>query len=196
MNKEKIKYCNLASGDSTYFRNIAIPLAEELENQTDFLFCLEKKRNVINPYEIKSHVVNDLPVLAGVFGVGFFLSKWVLSKFLDEVYDIKLKPIFRNIINKANGTEIIKKRNGYHVFLVSVYYEDLGKVIVVALKEKELDNITDYLETAREVHISALDKINSGKDSNFLYLYLIEQGIVSEPLGLNNFNDVFDKLRT
>ena len=104
---EKISYSVAANGNSDFLRTIAIPLTEELGRLKETLYIEIPKKAAFEHDSTPKAL--DLTV-AGFFGIVLFLPGWFAVKVLDEIYDIRIKPLIRKIIYKADSVEVFSKR--------------------------------------------------------------------------------------
>ena len=116
---------------------------------------------------------------AGIFGVLLFIPAWFAKKVLDEVYDLKLKPIVRGIIKKADEIEIFASRKKYKTFILSVFYEEYGTLVIVAVKEKTLDELASSLDKITAVHMWALATLQERRSPEPVHLYIVSDGKVN-----------------
>lgn len=176
---EPIPYSCIAVGDKHLFNDYAIPFSEEMS-------LLEKEGGVVYEKAPKIDLlkVNKSPRafdISGVwlFGVLLFLPGWFAKKALDELYDIKIKPIVRNVILKADQIEILPRRKKHITFSMSLYHKERNVLVIVAVKEKTTLETSDSLNMVVKIHESAQSFIEVGGHKNQIHLYIIENGKVN-----------------
>jgi len=193
MNKQ-ISYSVTAGGNANFLRTFAIPLADELAK-------LEETRHVEIPekniFKHDSRPKNLDLVTAGFFGVVLFLPGWFAVKVIDEIYDIKIKPLVRKVIHKADSIEIFSKRKNKKVFALSVFHEGMDVLVIVAIKEESIKNLDAGLENLSSIHAAANNIIQTGKHKNEVHLYVLSEGKVNvQPYIHNNVESAHKQINT
>lgn len=197
MNSSEIGYSVLSSGNAQFLRALPIPLAADMEVIAD-----DSGLKYTPVPEDDVFVVDTRPKAIGAesaaaVGILLFVGSWLASKVLDEIYDIKLKPIIRNLIHKADEIVIFGSKKRGLSFLIGIYHQDKQKLVLVALKCREKEDLIGNLELIRNVHLAARQNVDQPKYGAPLHLYIIESGEVNvEPIQLNNMQQAYERIST
>jgi len=196
MNSE-IGYSILSSGNARFLRALPIPLASNLASiaedsglkyrqlPDDMVFAVDSRPKALG-FEA-----------AAAVGILLFVGSWFASKILDEIYDIKLKPIIRNVIQKADEIIIFGTRKRPLSFVVGINHQDIEKLVIVVLKTNEKGELLDKLEMIKNVHATARLNLEQAKYELPLLLYIIQDGRVNlEPIQLHNIQEAFERILT
>lgn len=194
---EPIAFNIVVGGNSAFIRAFGIPLAEELEKVAEML-----NMRLTAPPDQRMFVQDARPknieiLSAGIFGVLLFIPAWFAKKVLDEVYDLKLKPIVRGIIKKADEIEIFASRKKYKTFILSVFYEEYGTLVIVAVKERTLDELASSLDKITAVHMGALATLQERRSPEPVHLYIVSDGKVNvKPYEHKILASAYDQINT
>ena len=197
MNSSEIGYSVLSSGNAQFLRALPIPLAEDLEviAQDSGLKYTPIPEDKVFVVDARSKAIGAES--AAAVGILLFVGSWLASKVLDEIYDIKLKPIIRNLIHKADEIVIFGSKKRALSFLIAIYHQDKQKLVLVALKCREKEDLVGNLELIRNVHMAARQNVDQPKYRAPLHLYIIESGEVNvEPIQLNNMQQAYERIST
>jgi len=196
MNSEGIGYTVLSLGNAGFLRALPIPLASDIEQ------VAEDAGLEYGPVpETEVFAVDARPKAIGAeaaaaAGILLFGGSWLASKILDEIYDIKLKPIIRNLIEKADEIVIFGSKKHALSFVIGVYHKDRNILILVALKGTEKADILSKLEMIKSVHMVARQNMEKPEYRASLHLYIIEGGEVNiEPIQLSNLQQAYERIR-
>jgi len=176
---KSIAFNIVVSGDSAFIRSFGVPLAEWLEKNAKALNMQLTELPNQELFYLDTHPKNIELSTVGIFGVLLFIPTWFAKKVLDEVYDLKIKPIVKGILKKADGVEIFSSKKKYKTFVFSMFYEEHNALIVVAIKEKSLDALASSLEIIPSVHVSALATLQEGNHKEPIHLYIVGKGKVN-----------------
>ncbi len=171
-----INYSVLTQGNSSFIRAFSIPLAEELEKIDSIKTSDSPKKNI---FVVDSSIRNNDIAVAGVFGVLLFLPGWFAIKVLDDLYEIKIKPKIQNIIKKADDIEIFKSSKKFFVHSLSIYHEELNVLVIVAAKEKGLDELYGSIEQLNNFTQVALHNLKVSPQKNQVHLYILTEGKIN-----------------
>ncbi len=171
-----INYSVLTQGNSTFLRAFSIPLAEELEKLDSIKGSDFPEKDV---FAVDSSIKNFDIATAGIVGVLLFLPGWFAMKVLDDLYEIKIKPKIQDIIRKADDIEIFKSSKQYFVHSLSIYHEELNVIVVVAAKEKGLDELHGSIEQLNNFTQVALNNLKNSPQENQVQLYILTEGKIN-----------------
>jgi hypothetical protein len=174
-----IGYTTIVGGDSDFIRAFGIPTAEELEKVAQRLNMQLRQLPDDGIFFVDTRPKNIGTLTTGLFGILLFSPVWFGKKVLDEIYDLKLKPIVREIIKKADGIEIFTSKKKYKTFILSVFYEEYRTLVIVAVKEKAIDDLASNLDKVAAVHVSALAILQERRSSEPVHLYIVSDGKVN-----------------
>lgn len=190
----EIKYQIIGSGDHRLFRNITIPLAEEIDSSIDDLVLHDSADGALFSADSRPMALDSSTVL---LGIAFAFPSWLAVKVLDVVFDLKIKPIVAGVIKKLDGIDIFPKKQIHKTFLIPIHYTDFDKAVAVAIKEKDIQNIILHLDQVKPIHQAALDNIDKEKRSKVIHLYVVTNGIVNpEPVICLSFEELMEKLKS
>jgi len=197
VNSSTIGYSIVSVGNSRFFRALAIPFASDMELLAkgtelsyepvpdDEVFAVDTRQKAIGTET------------AVAVGIVLFVGSWFAKKILDEIYDIKLKPIIRNVIQKADEIVISGARKRGLSFVVGIHHQDKQTLVLVVLKTKEKNELLGNLETIRNVHAAARQNVEQSKYDAPLHLYVIEDGKVNvEPIQLRSMQEAYERIGT
>ncbi len=191
---EKISYSVVAGGNSNFLRAFAIPLADELGKLKETQYIEVPKNNI---FEHDSNPKAFDLATAGFFGIVLLLPGWFAVKVIDEFYDIKIKPLVRKIIYKADSIEIFSKRKNKKVFTLSVFHEECDVLVIVAIKEENLESMDAGLARFSSIHAAANNIIQSGSHKSEVHLYVLSGGKVNaQPYIHNNIESAHNQIST
>lgn len=195
MNNIGVGYTVLASGNAQFLRALPVPLASEME-----LIAKDSGLSYGPVPEDDVFVLDTRPKAIGAetaaaVGILLFVGSWLASKILDEIYDIKLKPIIRNLIHKADEIVIFGSKKRALSFVIGIYHQDKQKLVLVALKGVEKESFINKFEMIKHVHVVARQNLEQHKYEAPLHLYVIEDGGVNvEPIQLNNMRQAYERI--
>lgn len=195
MNSTGIGYAVLSSGNARFLRALPIPLASDME-----LIAKDAGLRYMPVPDDDIFAIDARPKAIGVetaatVGILLFVGSWLASRILDEIYDIKLKPIIRNLIQKADEIVIFGSKKRALSFVIGIYHEDKQKLVLVALKSAEKEGFLSKLEMIKNVHAVARQNVKQRKYDAPLHLYVIEDGAVNvEPIQLNNMRQAYEHI--
>lgn len=171
-----INYNVSTQGNATFIRTFSIPLAEELKTIESIKTrnCPEK-----NIFAMDCGIKNNEMAVTGIFGVLLFLPGWFAIKVLDDLYEIKIKPKIQNIIKKADDIEIFKSSTKFIVHSFSIYHEELNVLVVVAAKEKRLNELYNSIEQLNNFIQIALNNLKIRPQENQVHLYIYTEGNIN-----------------
>lgn len=176
---ESIGFTTIAEGDSKFIMTFGVPIAEELDEMSAPLNMHVRPLPDHKMFLLDTGAKNIETFTVGVFGVLLFLPGWFAKKLLDEIYDLKLKPVVRKILKQANEIEIYASKKKYKTFTLSVYYKEYSTVVIVAVKERGLDELATSLDRIRAAHAAALATLQTSSSPEPVHLYLIKDGKVN-----------------
>lgn len=171
-----INYSVLTQGNSTFIRAFSVPLAEELEKLNSIKASDFPNRDV---FAVDSSINNIDTAVAGIFGVLLFLPSWFAIKILDDLYEIKIKPRIQSIIKRADSIEIFKSQNKFFVHSFSIYHEELDVIVIVAAKEKGLDELYGAIEQLNNFVQTALNNLKTSPQESQVQLYILTEGRIN-----------------
>ncbi len=120
----------------------------------------------------------ELPI-AGVIGILLFLPGWFALKVLNELYDIKIKPVVRKVIEKADSIEVFASKKQFKIFTLEVFVEDRSVLVVLASKEKALKSLIESAEHLPNLLPQALRFIEEHDSENEVHVYVLSEGRVN-----------------
>jgi hypothetical protein len=195
MKSNQLSYAILSSGNSKIFRAISIPLASNIETMADDAGLKHRPLPDNGVFTINSNPRAICTEGAAAVGILLFVGSWFASKILDEIYEIKLKPIIRKVIQKADEIELFSSKKHTFSFIVGIHYEDQGKLVIVALKTNKKNDLLENLEFINNFHTIALRNIEQTSDELPIHLYIVEDGKANqEPIRLNNLQEMHDRI--
>ena len=197
MNSEGIGYSVLSLGNAGFLRALPIPLASDIEQIAEDagLEYGPVPENELFAVDARPKAIGT--ETAAAVGVLLFVVSWLASKILDEIYDIKLKPIIRNLIQRADDIVIFGSKKRALSFVIGVYHKDREKLVLVALKGTEKVDILGKLDMIKNVHMVARQNMEKPEYEASLHLYIIEGGEVNvEPIQLSNLQQAYERIGT
>ena len=197
MNSDSVGYTSVCAGDASFIRALPIPLASDLEVVAKEAEIKHEDLPTSDVFAVDKRPKNLGFESAVAAGIVLFVGSWFAKKLLDEIYELKLKPAIRRVIQKADEITVFRAKKRFLVFLVGVYYRDKEKLVLVALKTKDKAVLVRDLERIRDVHTSAYRKLTRPEYNRPLHLYVVENGQVNlEPIQLNNMQEAYESIRT
>ena len=197
MTSGAIGYTSLASGNALFLRALPIPLASDLEfaaREANLEYVPEPLGEVFGIDKRAKALGLESAVAVGLI---LFVSSWLAKKILDEVYDIKLKPIIRRAIQRADDIVIFGDKKHSLIFLVGIYHQDKETLVLVALKAKDKAELLKDLEMINNVHAAARQMVEKSECLAPLHLYVVENGKVNvEPIHLTNMQEAYERIGT
>jgi hypothetical protein len=190
-----VGYTGISSGNASFLRAFPIPLASDIE-----LVAKETEIEYESIQTIDVFSVDKRPKAMGmesiaVAGIILFIGSWFAKKLLDEIYDLKLKPVIRRAIQRADEVIIFGAKKHSLIFLVGIYHRDKEKLVLVAVKTKDKTELLSGLEKIKDVHAIARQKVEMLKYHAPLHLYVIENGKVNiEPIQLDNMQEAYERI--
>lgn len=173
---DEVSFSVIGGGEAGFLRAFTIPLAEELERTPGL------SRKPIPAIPLVAHDSRpkaiELPI-AGIVGVLLFLPGWFALKVLNEVYDIKIKPVVRKVIEKADSIEVFASTKQFKVFTLEVFVEDRSVLIVLAAKEKALHALIGAVEHLPDLLPQALRFVEGHESKNEVHVYVLSEGQVN-----------------
>jgi hypothetical protein len=197
MNSTEIGYSVLSSGNARFLRALPIPLASNMEMIAEDagLKYAPFPEDEVFAFDARPKAIGT--ETAAAVGILFFVGSWLVSKILDEIYDIKLKPIIRNLIQKADEIVIFGSKKRALSFVIGIYHQDKQKLVLVVLKSTDKEDFLSKIEMISNVHAAARQNVEQPKYEAPLHLYVIEDGEVnSEPIQLNNMQQAYEHIGT
>lgn len=195
MNSDSVGYTSVCAGDASFLRALPIPLASDLEVVAKEAEIKHENLPTIDVFAVDKRPKNLGLESAVAAGIILFVGSWFAKKLLDEIYDLKLKPVIRRVIQKSDEITIFGKKKRSFVFLVGVYYRDEEKLVLVALKAKDKAVLVNDLERIRDVHTSAYRKLTMPEYDRPLHLYVLENGQANvEPIQLRNMQEAYETI--
>ncbi len=174
-----ISFNTIVSGDSKFIRTFGIPLADELDKNAKVLNIQRVTLPTNKLFEIKTNPQNIESTTLGLFGILLTIPGWFAVKILNEIYDIKIKKIVRNIIEKADEIEIFSSKNKYKAFVSYAFIEEENILVIVAIKNKKLIDLASNIDSIPNIHASALSTLQNGSYSEIVHLYIVVDGKVN-----------------
>lgn len=181
------KYTIISNGDSSFVKNVSIPLCKSLES----LFKSEGWQHGSLPdhasFQIDSEPKADSALVAGLIGIVFFISSKMASKLWDEIYKLKIQPKLQEVLKKVDKKLTGANKRKQKFLQSSIWYQDLEVFIVVLLKDDTYKEITKQLSLIKHVQKNALTWVQDNGVVKPIHLYLIENGSVNlEPKLFDN----------
>lgn len=171
---DQFSYSVLCSGDAEFIRTAAIPLSKELRETLGQESRADEEWPDEDLLGFSTQPRMDLfsPIVLGVFA---FVASWAANKFLDEIYAVKIQPRVKEWLAGADES-VALKRGHDATLLLSIWYEDLHKVVVVALKGKSLTAFANSVELAESAHRDGLDWMLRHPEAGPVLIYVVEMG--------------------
>ncbi len=180
--QDGISHTIFAAGNSNWYKNVAAPLAESLEE------VLPRHIGEI-PVPLRQRMnrsaVNDLVGVA-VIGMTLFITK----KVGDDFYDVVLKPRVRKCFEWLDSKLTGGNRKTRKLFVSNIWYHKHNVVVSVAVIGKDFSEVVSQLNLLAVVHTNALNWIVERGISAPVHRYKIEAGKVNaEPSLLNRVDE-------
>lgn len=129
-NNETWSYRHLMLGKSSLLRAVTFPLAEQLE--VDLPGRTERTPlddNPTGPMSLKERPTNTLSAIELLTGVLVFLGGWGAKRFLDDIYDLKIRPRFRALLGEKLSPIVqppphVPAPRKHYCFVVGLWYPD------------------------------------------------------------------------
>ncbi len=189
-----INYTVLTQGGSSFFKNFAIPLVDEL----DTLNSIKHKKLPENAVlSLDSRIRNHDVAIVGLMGVILFLPGLFAVKVLDELYEIKIKPKVQKIIRRADEIEIFKSKKKCFVQVSSIFHEELNTLIIVAAKESDLEQFYKTVEQLNVFAQVALRNLKATSQKDKVHLYIAtEEKINLKPFIHENLESALSQINS
>ncbi len=169
------QYSILCAGDARFFREAGVSLCETVE-----LILDNEGWSKAGLLDASLFPINKAPhadaSTSMALGVLFFAGSWAVSKIFDEVYTLKLQPKLRQWLLKADEIVVFGHKKQKRIFSVSMYYEELGIVVMVALTGASYAALADELNAVRKLQLEGLEWARQHPGSGPVYLYVIDNG--------------------
>ena len=156
------------AADSHVFRELAIPLTEGIKSISDeypvteeYVFELDSRP--------KAHEMSEL---AGIVGITTFVTSWVATTFLNEVYTTKLSPLLKEKFGEYFSNQKSKRK---YALTITTINQEAKACLVIACIGKNLEEIElaeKHVESALFFVSSANLKINPKE----VMLVVLEKG--------------------
>jgi hypothetical protein len=194
-------YTVLVQGDSTAFRELGVPLCEDLEN--------ELGKSAATRDEIGQSATLDFTGLAqprafpsalgAIIGIILFTAGWSAKKLLDEVYELKIRPHVRRLLGEADN-KIPKKSsrsNCKYAFMLAVWHDSIKRTVVAVCIGETFSGVLTSEQHVWKVHQNACELLTRDIQSKLILLYLITEGEFPErPLLFENMREVHNFLES
>jgi hypothetical protein len=170
-----ISHTVFAEGNSDWYRNVAAPFAEAIEEVIqphigDFPVALRQRMN--------RGTVNEFLGYA-VIAVAVFVTK----KIGDNFWDVMLKPRVQKCFEWLDGRLTGGNRKARKIFISSIWYKEYNVVVSVSVIGKDFAEVVSQLNLLSVVHSNAFNWIALNGVSAPVHHYRIESGKVNaEPL--------------
>ncbi|MFH1817588.1 MAG: hypothetical protein ABIK08_15500 [Pseudomonadota bacterium] len=179
-------YTFVSAGDSFSLRNAVIPFVEALEQELDSASAEAgiEHFSAGSVLETKRGPTADGGFLTTIaVGVIAFVGGWAGNKFLDEIYEAKLKPIIKDRLGKLDlGLAQSAKPSPKHL-QVGIWYEDRKVLVLVVIEAEEYQQMIDSVDLVTNAHNSAVSWIEVNGVIAPVHVHLVKDGNMNvEPM--------------
>ena len=177
----------LTFGKNVFVKEVAIPIGEVIEGIAKEHPCADDVDLRISP-----RLTAFTSGLDALIGICLFLGGWAATKFLDEIYDIKLRPKIKEYFwpyIEKHGPD--KK---YSLAILAKKREAVGAVLICCIGSsiEEIESSERQIPAALNM---AKELLNSSTE-NSVYLYVIENGTANlEPKVFENHEMALEGLK-
>ena len=172
-----LQFTTIASGDSSLFEFLAVPLAGELEGvlPKDGFSDLNKERGKeLNFY---GRPTANFTVVHATVGVLLFVAGGFASNIITDIYKSKVKPIVNRILGSAD--EKLNQPNHPKAYEAGFWYGEEKVIIYIAIIENTFGEIVKYHFMIPDIHQNAIKWIQNNGRGKFVHLYKVENGNVN-----------------
>jgi hypothetical protein len=166
-------------GNAHEMRDGFAPLAEKIENIETItpISSLSEDYSIDPILDFDTQAKADAGSLSVVtFGLIGFVGGWAANKFLDEVYERKLRPlIFDSLPSLENASKNSKKKE----LQVGIWYEAESVFVLISVLGDSYLSLETSRSKVTEVHISARSWIESNGVKAPIHYYEIRDGSVN-----------------
>ena len=154
----------LSMGGSRFFKEVAIPITSEIR------LIAEEHPTSQDQASFSGKPQAVSADLAGLIGVITFVSSWAVIKLLDEVYEIKIRPIIKDKIAKYIATNDSAK--DYAISIAITNKSTLNTVFIVSIgkNSKEIDSNYQVEKNALDMAIQQQENTKL-RNKTFVLLY-------------------------
>jgi hypothetical protein len=177
---DEVSYSVVSAGNSEFIRAFSIPLAEELERTEGLRFRAFPNAGIL---ERDTRSKANEALVQGIIGVLLVIPSWLAWKVADEIYEIKIRPKVRELIKKADSIDIFSSTSKHKVVTLEVLEEKANVLIILAAKEKSLEQLELASEKLNGLLPIAVRYIEEHASQNEVHLYFLHEGKANlEPL--------------
>lgn len=181
-------YMHLMSGGASHLKEVTIPLAERLEAEfpggTEHT-PLDGKEN--GPMSMKARYTNTLSTIEMLTGVCVFLGSWGAKRFLDDIYDLKVRPHLRKLLGEKLSPIVQPPANvpapkKHYCLVLGLWYPAIEKAVFVAAIGEDADELLRNEEAIKQVHLSAERELLLLREDDTILLYVVRENLPLEGL--------------
>jgi hypothetical protein len=172
-----LQFTTIASGNSSLYKFLAVPLAGELEDilPKEGFVDLNKKRG--EELNFHGRPTANFTVVDATIGVLLFVASGFASNTITDVYKAKVKPTVDRILNSSD--EKLNQPNHPKAYEAGFWYGEEKVIIYIAIIEKSFSEIVKYHFMIPDIHQNAIKWIQNNGRGKFVHLYKVENGNVN-----------------
>jgi hypothetical protein len=173
-------YTILTVGNSRFIRGVSVPLSEALEAEFPGR-QVDLGEEEVRPPLPKGVPVNALPTaFEAIVGVLVFLGAWGAKRFLDDVYELTIRPHVRRIL-RTDHDATPSTAEAPRAFMLAIGHISQQRMVIVVAIAKSPTEFAQSEELIAQVHREACQLLEKGSRTEPVVLYAITAGDCSGP---------------
>ena len=159
----------LSYGNSTFIRDVAIPVSDEVVEISKKYPCKDNQK-----IEVRGKPTAFASGLEAILGMVVFLGAWATKKFLDEIYDATFGPIAK----KKLKAYIEKSTDSSKKYALSISLNKKNKrnsilICCVGSNILEIEASESHIPNIMKISESYIDSSNDGS----VFLFVVDNGV-------------------
>jgi hypothetical protein len=173
-------YTVLTVGSARFIRSVSAPVCEALEAEFPGRHVDPSEQEVRPPLPSGVHVTALPTALEAIVGVLIFLGAWGAKRFLDDVYELTIRPHVRRLLG-AEDDAATSIADAPRAFMFAIWHTSLQRTVAVVAVGKSPAELAQSEQLIAQVHREACDLLEREIPSKPVVLYVISGGERSGP---------------
>lgn len=173
-------------------------MAEQLES--DFPHGSEPpQEDQDGPLSVKPRYTNALSAIELLTGVLIFLGSWGAKRFLDEIYDVRIRPRFRAMLGEKLQPIVqppadVPAPRKHYCLVLGLWHPVLAKAVLVAAVGEDSGELLRNEQVIKAVHLSAERELVGMSANDSILLYVLREHVPTGGLHFSRLEDALAHL--